>query len=100
MVKWGTDENGSLTPMEVVDVEIIQQELSIMCPSGVVPGQEIEVCSREFEAFISWFQACYYVLVLICHLSAISCLPLLMLSYISLLLCLDPTNNLTFLILL
>jgi len=42
-VRWGTDEDGGLTPEEIKEVVMVQQEVSAKCPAGMKAGQIVPV---------------------------------------------------------
>jgi len=42
-VKWGTDEDGRLIPVETKEVEMQEQEVVVTCPEGIAQGQDVQV---------------------------------------------------------
>jgi hypothetical protein len=50
-VTWGTDENGQLIPVDVVENPILTQKVLVECPAGVNPGQRVPIMynGRSFD---------------------------------------------------
>jgi len=42
-VKWGTDENGQLIPVDTVEDSSVLQQVFVRCPAGSGPGQRVAI---------------------------------------------------------
>jgi hypothetical protein len=50
-VKWGTDENGNLIPVDIAESSAVLQQVFVRCPAGSGPGQRVMILyeGRRFE---------------------------------------------------
>ena len=50
-VRWGTDENGQLIAMDVIEGSAMLHQISVRCPAGSGPGQRVAIMyeGRRFE---------------------------------------------------
>ena len=46
-VKWGTDEDGRLIPVDTKEMEMQEQEVMVTCPPGLSEGQAVQVMVDE-----------------------------------------------------